>query len=103
MQFRAHRGHPGFPENTMIAFRKAVEEGFEQIETDPQYTKDGVIVLIHDIRINRTCRYPDGSVIPNEILRTLRIHEGDPSYTTLTPIDRFCVAIHSLAQRATAQ
>ena len=42
-------------------------------------------------------------VIPNEILRTLRIHEGDPSYTTLTPIDRFCVAIHSLAQRATAQ
>ena len=68
MQFRAHRGCPGFPENTMIAFRKAVEEGFEQIETDPQYTKDGVIVLIHDIRINRTCRYADGSVIPHEIL-----------------------------------
>lgn len=68
MQYRAHRGHPGFPENTMIAFRKAVEEGFEQIETDPQYTKDGVIVLIHDFRINRTCRYPDGSVIPHEIL-----------------------------------
>ena len=42
-------------------------------------------------------------VIPKEIRRTLKIREGDPSYTTLTPIDRFCWAIHSLAQRITAQ
>ena len=42
-------------------------------------------------------------VIPKEIRRTLKIREGDPSYTTLTPIDRFCMAIHSLAQRITAQ
>jgi bifunctional DNA-binding transcriptional regulator/antitoxin component of YhaV-PrlF toxin-antitoxin module len=38
-------------------------------------------------------------VIPKEIRRTLKIREGDPSYTTVTPIDRFCLAIHSLAQR----
>ena len=38
-------------------------------------------------------------VIPKEIRRTLRIREGDPSLTTLTPIDRFCWAIHSLEQR----
>ena len=38
-------------------------------------------------------------VIPKEIRRTLRIREGDPSLTTLTPIDRFCWAIHSVAQR----
>ena len=42
-------------------------------------------------------------VIPKEIRRTLRIREGDPSYTTFTPIDRFCWAIHSLVQRITAQ
>ena len=42
-------------------------------------------------------------VIPKEIRRTLKIREGDPSQTTLTPIDRFCIAIHSLAQRITAQ
>ena len=35
-------------------------------------------------------------VIPKEIRRTLKIREGDPSQTTLTPIDRFCLAIHSL-------
>jgi bifunctional DNA-binding transcriptional regulator/antitoxin component of YhaV-PrlF toxin-antitoxin module len=42
-------------------------------------------------------------VIPKEIRRTLRIREGDPSHTTLTPIDRFCVAIHSLYKRTTAE
>ena len=36
-------------------------------------------------------------VIPKEIRRTLRIREGDPLHTTLTPIDRFCMAIHSFA------
>ena len=38
-------------------------------------------------------------VIPKEIRRTLRIREGDPSHTTLTPIDRFCMAIHSVYNR----
>ena len=42
-------------------------------------------------------------VIPKEIRRTMRIREGDPSLTTLTPIDRFCLAIHSLAQRIPAE
>ena len=39
-------------------------------------------------------------VIPKEIRRTLRIREGDPTLTSLTPIDRFCWAIHSVAERA---
>ena len=42
-------------------------------------------------------------VIPKEIRRTMRIREGDPSHTTLTPIDKFCLAIHSLIQRITAE
>ena len=42
-------------------------------------------------------------VIPKEIRRTLKIREGDPSYTTLTHFDRFCLAIHSLAHRITAE
>ena len=33
-------------------------------------------------------------VIPKEIRRTMRIREGE---TTLTPFDRFCEAIHSVA------
>ena len=42
-------------------------------------------------------------VIPKEIRRTMRIREGDPSLTTLTPIDKFCIAIHSVVERATAR
>ena len=42
-------------------------------------------------------------VIPKEIRRTMRIREGEPLLTTLTPIDRFCVAIHSLTQRIIAE
>ena len=42
-------------------------------------------------------------VIPKEIRRTLKIREGDPSLTTLTPNDRFCMAIHSLVQTIPAE
>ena len=42
-------------------------------------------------------------VIPKEIRRTMRIREGEPSQTTLTPFDRFCIAIHSVEKRAKAR
>ena len=38
-------------------------------------------------------------VIPKEIRRTMRIREGDPLQITLTPFDRFCVAVNSVAKR----
>ena len=38
-------------------------------------------------------------VIPKEIRRTMRIREGDPLLTTLTPFDKFCLAIHSVVER----
>jgi bifunctional DNA-binding transcriptional regulator/antitoxin component of YhaV-PrlF toxin-antitoxin module len=31
-------------------------------------------------------------VIPKEIRRTMRIREGDPTLTMLTPLDMFCQA-----------
>ena len=42
-------------------------------------------------------------VIPKEIRRTLKIREGDPLLTTLTSIDRFCMAIHSVVERIKAR
>ena len=42
-------------------------------------------------------------VIPKEIRRTLKIREGDPSLTPLTPIDKFCWAIHSVVKRYKAR
>ena len=38
-------------------------------------------------------------VIPKEIRRTIKIREGNPSFITLTDFDRFCIALHSVAER----
>lgn len=38
-------------------------------------------------------------VIPKEIRRVLRIRDGDPLLTTLTPLDKFCWAVHSVVNR----
>lgn len=51
----AHRGFSGrYPENTMLAFRKAIEAGADGIELDVQLTKDGHVVIIHDEMVDRT-------------------------------------------------
>ena len=38
-------------------------------------------------------------VIPKEIRRTMRIWEGDPSQTALTPWERFCFGMLDLSKR----
>ena len=38
-------------------------------------------------------------VIPKEIRRTLRIREGDPSLTSLTQWERYCLSMLDLAKR----
>lgn len=51
----AHRGFSGkYPENTMLAFQKALEAGADGIELDVQLTRDGEAVIIHDESVDRT-------------------------------------------------
>jgi len=51
----AHRGASGAaPENTMAAFRKAVELGAGFIETDLQLSRDARLVALHDDTLERT-------------------------------------------------
>ncbi len=51
----AHRGQSGsVPENTMAAFRNAVDLGADWLELDVQMTKDGELVVIHDETVDRT-------------------------------------------------
>jgi glycerophosphoryl diester phosphodiesterase len=51
----AHRGASGHaPENTMAAFRRAVELGARFIETDLQITRDAQVIAIHDFTLDRT-------------------------------------------------
>ena len=70
----AHRGVSArFPENTLVAFRAAVDEGSRMLELDVGLTADGVPVVLHDETLDRTT---DG--------------EGSLSFATLdqiTPLD----------------
>ncbi|MBP5281814.1 MAG: glycerophosphodiester phosphodiesterase [Lachnospiraceae bacterium] len=54
----AHRGlhnaSEGVPENSLTAFRKAVEAGYG-VEMDLQLTKDGKLVVFHDKSLERMC------------------------------------------------
>jgi glycerophosphoryl diester phosphodiesterase len=57
-----HRGASALaPENTLAAFRRAIDDGADGIEFDVRLAKDGVAVIFHDATLNRT-GLRDGSI-----------------------------------------
>ncbi|WP_160669237.1 glycerophosphodiester phosphodiesterase [Pseudarthrobacter sp. ATCC 49987] len=76
----AHRGfsRDGL-ENSMAAFRAAVELGFQHLETDVHTTADGVLLLFHDETLDRVT---DGrgriSELPAETVAQARIGGAEP-------------------------
>lgn len=55
MKIIAHRGNKqNAPENTLSAFRSASIYPVDGIEFDVQFTKDGIPIVIHDERVDRT-------------------------------------------------
>lgn len=52
-----HRGaSAAAPENTLAAFRRAIDDGADGIEFDVRLARDGVPVVIHDATLKRTGR-----------------------------------------------
>ena len=75
----AHRGvSEYYPENTMMAFGKALEMGANGIETDVQRTKDGKLVLFHDNTLERVTG-ESGSIqdYTYEELQNFRVKKGE--------------------------
>lgn len=62
---QGHRGARGLlPENTIPSFRRALEIGVTTIECDMAITKDGVVVIYHDLDLNPDItRGPDGKFL----------------------------------------
>jgi glycerophosphoryl diester phosphodiesterase len=51
----AHRGASAVEaEHTLAAYRRALEDGADGVECDVRLTRDGVLVCVHDRRVDRT-------------------------------------------------
>src|SRR5918992_2295406 len=66
-QVVAHRGASAYaPEHTIAAYRLALEQGADYVEQDLQISKDGVLVCLHDLTLERTTNveevFPDRGI-----------------------------------------
>ena len=76
----AHRGDSAnYPENTLEAFRSAVEMGIDVVETDVHLSKDGVIVIWHDPTLERNT---DGKgTLESHTLAELKQYDAGYTFT----------------------
>lgn len=79
MHIIGHRGSAGTaPENTLASFATAIQAGADAIELDVQVCSTGELVIIHDMRVDRTT---DGeglvSQLPWTVLRQLNAGDGE--------------------------
>lgn len=69
-EIQGHRGSRGtLPENSLLAFQSAIEQGIQVMEMDLLLTKDEEIVIFHDFHVtSRLCTFLDGQPILGESL-----------------------------------
>ena len=72
---QGHRGARGLmPENTLPAFARAMEIGVTTLELDTSITRDGVVVITHDARLNPDItRLADGKWLETPVDRGVSI------------------------------
>ena len=68
IDIQGHRGCRGLlPENSLPAFKKAIELGVHTLEFDIAVTKDKEVIVSHEPFMSRTiCKLPNGEAIPLE-------------------------------------
>jgi glycerophosphoryl diester phosphodiesterase len=80
----AHRGGAAYGpnvglENTMAAFRRAVELGYRYLETDVHATRDSEVVAFHDSVLDRvTDRSGPIAALPWSVVREARVGGAEP-------------------------
>lgn len=91
VQIIGHRGAMAHaPENSMEAFEAALEIGVQMLEMDMRLTGDGVAVIMHDEKVDRTTngRGKVGEMTLNE-LRDLKLVNGERVPTLAEVLERF--------------
>jgi glycerophosphoryl diester phosphodiesterase len=103
-----HRGAAGYePENTLVAFQKALEMDVEGIELDVHLSSDGHLIVIHDETIDKTT---NGNGFVNALslseLKSFRTEKEQQIPTlgeVLNLVNRQCFINIELKGNATAQ
>jgi len=77
IDFQGHRGARGLsPENTMVSFLQCYTYGMNTIELDTTLTKDGDLIIHHDVETNPDlCRRKGGAPIEKRLVRQLTVSE----------------------------
>ena len=87
-QLVAHRGASAYaPEHTLAAYKLAIEQGADFVEQDLAVTKDGVLVCIHDLSLERTTNV-------EEVFPTRSVEDK----TGASPVRRWLVGDFTLAE-----
>lgn len=70
LNIQGHRGARAvLPENTLPAFQYALDIGVDTLEFDMGVSRDNVVVVLHDQKINPViCQYKDGRDVPAGLL-----------------------------------
>ncbi len=95
MTHRAHTADPTVPENSVSSVKAAIAAGAEALECDTQRTKDGHIVICHDLSINRTTTGTGD--IPSLTLAEIKSYKlldrnGNPTNETMPTLEEFLKA-----------
>lgn len=95
----AHRGGALLPanarrENTLIAFRNAVDLGYRYLETDVHVTRDGHLVAFHDATLDRVTD-SRGAIADLPLAEIRRARIGNEQVPTLDEVlDNFDVRVN---------
>ncbi len=97
MKVWAHRGFSSiYPENTMLAFERAVESGAYGVEMDVHLSSDGKPVVIHDESLKRTCGIDKsvGECTFEELINTTASKTQNDRFSVKIPsFEEFCAFI----------
>lgn len=89
-QLVAHRGASAYaPEHTLEAYTLAMTQGADFVEQDLAVTKDGVLVCIHDLTLDRTTNVEE--VFPDRFVE-------DKTAPAAVPVRRWLVHDFTLAE-----
>lgn len=104
----AHRGASAqYPENTLLAFRQAIEQGVDALEIDIHCTADDELIVMHDPTLERTTD-GHGNIRDHRLqeIRGLNAGQGEkvPLLAEVIPLAReaqirLCVEIKGATER----